>query len=466
MRHRTPLRGLLDRIHDEQGVAIVVAMVISMVVVTLGATSVSLAIHNSEASAYERKRVQSIHAAEAGINYYFSHLQSGGTNDFECALSQSLNTTPVARFDASVVFYDAAGFPLACPLGDVLPDSAVIRSVGRTTSDAARRTMEARVQLTPRPGGPFGEYAVFSDGPPGFRSNVQVYGGDAVEGNVYSNSDVLVLSDSTIHGNIDAQGSVRLDSTAEVMRSILAGSFVELGSNSRVSENVTSAGSSIHLASNAQISGDARAATSITVLGSASIDGLVLPEAPSSPPEYQPFPELVFDPFAWGEAGYSAHTFVSCLDAKAFIAGIASGDHVVRITSACDLAYGSTEQITVRGNLAIVSDGSLSMGSNTTFVNEGEEHTLHLLFGLGEASPCDIRFDSNSQVDVGLKTVLYTPCAIDMRSNTLVVKGQMFGRSVLFNSNTQLTYEPIGVPGFGETSFRQDVVFVREIANG
>jgi hypothetical protein len=459
------LRTLLDRIHAEQGMAIVVAMVISMIVVTLGAASVSLAIHNSQASAYDRNRVQSIHAAEAGINYYFSHLQSGGTDDFQCTISQTLNTTPVARFDATVVFYDAAGFPLACPLGDVLPDSALIRSVGRTTSDAARRTMEARVNLVPLPGGPFGEYAIFSDGPPGFDSNVVVFGGDGVEGNVYSNSDILVRSNSIIHGNIDGQGSVRLESTAEVNRSIHAASFVELDSDARVLENVTSAGSSIRLDGNAQIFGDARAATTITVQSSAMIHEQVMPNSPSSPPPFQPFPELVFDPFAWGEAGYTVHTFLSCLDAKAFIAGIASGDHVVRITSACDLAYSSNQQVTVRGNLAIVSNGSLSMGSNTFFANEGEEHTLHLLFGLGRMSPCDIRFDSNSEIDLGLRTVLYTPCAIDMRSNTLVVRGQMFGGSVLFNSNTQLTYEPIGVPGFGETSFEEDVVFVREVAN-
>jgi cytoskeletal protein CcmA (bactofilin family) len=457
------LRRLHERLRDEQGVALVTAMLISMVVVTLGATSVSLAVHNSEQSAYDRRNVQSIHAAEAGINFYFSHLQSGGVDSFECSVSQTLPSTPPTSFEATLALYDSAGLPLPCPLADVEPDTALIRSVGRSTKASPARTMEAYVQLVPLPGGPFGEFAIFSDAQPQFNSNVQVYGGEAVQGNIYSNASVVIQSNSTIYGSIEAQGSVLLSSNAEVKRSVLAGSSVQLNSNARILQHVTSAGSSVALDSNAQVLQDARAATTITLLGNAAIDGLVLPNTPSAPPEYRPFPELVFDPFAWQEAGYTVQTFSTCADAKAFMGGIGSGNYVVRITSACDLAYASNERVTVRGNLAVIADGSLTMDSNSGFVNEGDEHNLFLLFGLSGSTPCDINFRSNTVIGPGLKTVLYTPCRVDMRSNTMIIEGQIFGGSVEFNSNASLTYNPIGVPGFGDTTFDEDVLYTREV---
>jgi cytoskeletal protein CcmA (bactofilin family) len=455
---------LRARIQDEQGIAIVTALLISMIVVTLGATSVAMAIHNSEASAFDRRRVQSIAAAEAGVNYYFSHLQSGGAEDFECAISQTLSSTPAARFDATVTFYDASQIPLACPPGATEPASALIRSVGTASNDKPARTMEAYVRLVPIPGSPFGEFAIFSEGDPEFNANVQVFGGEAVEGNVYTNGNVIIESNSVIHGSVEAQGSVVLGSNAQVRRDVIAGSSVQMESNATVLQSITSANSSILMDSNAHVFGDATAATTVTLNGNSEVDGIVASSVPSDPPEAQTFPQFEFDAGAWLEAGYTIQTFASCLDAKAFIAGITGGDHVVRIAAPCELSYSSNEVATVRGNLAIVADGGLRMNSNTQFLNEGDDHNLFLLFGLGgTGTTCDIDFGSNTRVADGLKSVLYTPCTIDMRSNALVLEGQMVGGSVEFNSNASLSYEPIGVPGFGSAGFDEDILYMREV---
>lgn len=344
--------------------AIVTAMLVSMVVVTLGATSVALAVHNSGSSAYDRRNVQSIHAAEAGVNYFFSHLQSGGAEDFECQASQTLTTTPPASFDAVATYYDAAGNPLPCPLGGIEPDSALIRSVGQTASAPPARTMEAHVK-----------------------------------------------------------------------RDVLARSAVQLNSNATVFQSVISSESSVTLNSNAHIFGDATAGTTVTLNGNSLVDGMVLSDSPSAPPSYRPFPELVFDSLAWQEAGYTIQSFSSCTDAKAFIDGISSGSNVVRINAACDLAYSSNSQIPVRGDLAIVSDGALTMNSNSEFVNEdGGEHNLFLLFGLGRAAPCNISFNSNTGIDG-------------------------------FNSNATLKYEPIGVPGVGTGTYDENILYIREVTS-
>jgi cytoskeletal protein CcmA (bactofilin family) len=458
-----PSRLFTHLIREERGIAIVTAMIVSMVVVTLGATSVSLSLHNSEQSAYDRRNVQSIHAAEAGLNYYYSHLQSGGVDDLDCTISQSLTTTPVARFEAAASFFDASGAQIPCPLRGRVPDSVLITSVGRTAAAPPARTMQAQVRLIPVPGASFGEFAIFSESNPLFTSNIQVFGGEAVEGNVYSNDDVVISSNSTIYGSVEARGSVTLAGNAHVKRSVVAGSAVRMDSNSTVSQNVSSATSSVTMASNTSVFGDVRAATTITRDGTSRIDGAAVSSSPSTLEESRPFPALGFDPLAWQEAGYMMETFSSCPAAKAFISAIPAGNHAVRITAPCDLSYGSNEKVSVRGNLAIVSDGSLTMNSNTAFLNVGAPHTLHLLFGLGGQTPCNIAFRSNSEIGGGLRTVLYTPCTVDMSSNSLVVEGQMFGGSVQFNSNASLTYEPIGVPGYGVTTFEEDILYIREV---
>jgi hypothetical protein len=459
------IRTFVNRWRDERGIALITALLVSMVVVTLGIASVTLAIHNSESSAFDRRRVQGVAAAEAGLNWYYSHLQSVTADQFECSATQTLTTSPTAQFSATVTFFDEAGTEMPCPLAeDDEPAGASIVSEGRSTRTATpTRTMESYVNLIPIPGGPFAETAIFSDDAPGFDSNIQVFGDGTLNGDVYTNGDALFNSNSVIHGSIYIQGNVELDSNAEIKRDVYANGSVKLKSNARVLGNATSSTSWISLDSQAHVYGDARAGTTITTLGSSQIDGLEIPNSPSPPPEYREFPTYSFDSSDWTEKGYQVQTFSDCALAKAFIEVIPAGDWVVRITSSCDLSWTSNNVINVSGNLAIVSDGSLTMDSNAHFQSDGSPHTLHLIFGLGGVSPCDIVFRSNTYISSGITTLLYTPCVLELSSNSFVAEGQMFGGFVDFNSNANLTYRPVDVPGTGSGLFDEDIVYIREV---
>ncbi|MCA1727150.1 MAG: hypothetical protein LC722_05725, partial [Actinobacteria bacterium] len=64
---------MLSRLHrDEEGIAMITAMLVGMVTLSLSLVSVQLAVHNSGQSSYDRKRVQAIHAAEAGLDAYLA----------------------------------------------------------------------------------------------------------------------------------------------------------------------------------------------------------------------------------------------------------------------------------------------------------------------------------------------------------------------------------------------------------
>jgi cytoskeletal protein CcmA (bactofilin family) len=457
------LKRLGMGIADERGVALITAVMISMVVVTLGLTSVTLAVHNSDQSARDRRRVQGISAAEAGVNYYFSHLQSVKADQFECQVSQTLSTEPASGFEAEVTFYNAAGNEMDCPPLAEKPKHAMIRSVGSTSLEEPARTIEAYVGLVPIVGAPFSDTAVYSEGSPGFNSNSQIYGGDSQDGNVYTNGSATVNSNSTIHGSVFAQGSLTLDSNAEVKRDVWANGSVTMESDSRVLGDVTSSTSSVSLDSNAHVYGDARAGTTITTGSNSMIDGLRIPDSPSDRPPQQTFPAFTYDQAAWQEAGYSVQTTSSCSTAKSFIDGITGGNWVVRISAACNLQWTSNSGPTLRGHLAIISDGGLQMNSNSRVASDGGEHNLHLIFGLGGTSPCNITFNSNTSIATGLRTLLYTPCTINLNSNSLVAEGQIFGGTVNFNSNTSLTYRAIDVPGVDTGLFEEDIVYIREV---
>ena len=60
---------------DEQGVAMVVAVMVVFVVLLLATVVFSQAVHDTTASGNDRKRLQSVDAAEAGLDYFFNYLE-------------------------------------------------------------------------------------------------------------------------------------------------------------------------------------------------------------------------------------------------------------------------------------------------------------------------------------------------------------------------------------------------------
>ena len=64
------------RLNDERGIAMVIALLIGMVVLWLSSVVVAQSIHSAQSSAYDRRRLTSLDAAEAGNNYFYAYLQS------------------------------------------------------------------------------------------------------------------------------------------------------------------------------------------------------------------------------------------------------------------------------------------------------------------------------------------------------------------------------------------------------
>jgi cytoskeletal protein CcmA (bactofilin family) len=474
------MKRLTERLGDERGIAVIVALLVSLVVVTLGTTAVTLAIHGSETSNFDRRRVQAIAAAEAGLNWYFSHLQSVPAPEYACSREQDVPTTPVTHFSAEVTFYDSNRVSFPCPVGSLLgstaqpPRYAVINSTGTvTTNPVPARTMQAEVEITSVGSGAFAGVSIYSETGLSLPSNVKVFGRTGNDGNIYSNGNISLRGNDVISGDVTAKGTVTIENSAQVKRHVVAKGAISMRGASQIVGNATSSASSITVQQNKlAIVGDARAGTTITA-GGAAIGGVRIPNSPTPFPdldadgaEGRTFPDYVYDEAAWISQGYSVTSLSSCSAAKAFIIGAASSvgsKNVVRITSDCDLAFNG-DAPTLRGDLIVVSDGSLTVGNNTPWRNDGILHTLHLVFGFDkDGGACNISFGNNATIDPGALLLMHTPCLINMGSSAMILEGQIVGGTVTMKSGSALTYRPIPIAGMAGGTPAEDILYIREV---
>jgi hypothetical protein len=461
------LRTFLNRLHDERGVAIVTAMLLSMVVVTLGVTSVGMAVHNSEQSAMDRRRVQGVSAAEAGINWYYSHLQSGSASSFVCSKQMTLTGTPSTSFTAGL-YNPTTGAPLICPLSEsTLPETVLIRSKGSGVNEPTpARTLESEVRLIGEPGGPFGATAIYSNSSISWPANVKILGNEASDTDVYVNGNAAMASASIVYGNLYASGSITLRGNSQVRRDAWANTTVSLSNSSRVLGGATSSTSSISVSQQAKILQDARAGTSISA-GSGAIGGLRIPNSPQAAPPVSAFPVYSYVQADWEAEGYTVYEFSgvsACTTAKNFIKTLSGIGFkiLVRILTDCTMTF-SKDAPTVAGSLAIVSDGGMTNGNNTSWVGSGGGN-LHMFFGIdNDGAPCDVTWGSSGGVSGDISTLIYTPCTLSFGSNGSISKGQLFAGNVSLKPSFTMNYAPVPVPGFGTEVYEEDVLYLREV---
>jgi len=463
---------LRDRMRDERGMAMIMSILVSMAVVSLGLVAMQNAVHNTSQSTYDRKRVQGVAAAEAGINYYMSHLQSVGPGDVQCTATQSLTGAQASSFTVTATYYNAAGNQIACPFAaGTSPATVLVRSVGNASTSTPARTMEAYIKLLPQQANPFGAAAIFSDAAPGLNSRVQVNGMSSDDADFYTNSSAVssLSAGSRIGGSLYAQGSIVLNNSAQIAKDAWGKGSVTMNQNSRIGANATSSTSSISL-SGGVINGNAKAGTTISISGGGRIVGTQSPNSPSPDPPKMTLPVFEFVSTDWTADGYTIHTYSDCNAARTFLQGITTaGKRVVRITANCTLNFGPRSNTRIWGDTAIITQGGFNLDARAQFSKSGTGSTPHKVFlfvGLNGSSPCDIRMNSNTRFGSGLDMLLYSPCTIYLASASLVVTGQMFAGKVDFNASSSINYKPIDVPGLGAGGFKEDIVYIREVVGG
>jgi adhesin HecA-like repeat protein len=493
---------MLTRIRsDERGVTLVVSMIIVFIVMILATVVVDQAIHNSTQSGFDRKRLQSVDAAEAGLNYVFNQLEQTPAQSLSTAtVTGSVAVAPgTSTYSVQPTFYsDAAGTQaFSGAFSDTnYPQSAKYVSVG-TTNGKITRKMETFMVLHPVSGGFQG--AVLSGTSTNLVNSFSISGNNGNDGDITVNCDTTCnLSSSsgnqTIRGNLYVpKGNLILNTQVHVYGTVWANGSVTISHPQVIIDgDVMSSTSSVTM-STGTVSG--RAVYCTTVSG--TFGGGSVKQCQGAPPA-QTFPHVTFDdtyaPSAdpkW-TTGCSATPVANCYQLKQFTgatactqaqnyvegngAGTFQGGSgvpdpytgvIVRILSTCQFGTSNNSNVTVGKDLAIMSNGPIVLSQRSTWTAANGEHKMHFIVPWPQT--CDangnpgVSVGNNTIVNAGLSVGIYTPCTATM-SNQNAFYGQVVGGTVSISNNWQMVYRPIVIPGAHITGFTEDIAYIREIA--
>lgn len=469
---------------DERGMALVVSMLVVFVVLILSTVVVAKAISSSGTSGYDRRRLQSVSAAEAGINWAFSAIQSTEIEALSCLpTTQSLDTGPgSATFTSTPTFFDASGNALPCPDSDptpfndnYFPAAAMIESSGET-GNGAIRTMQTYMELTPIRSGFRAAIVVNGTGGLTLGNSMTLNGDSANDADIFVNNGSLTINNSpNVYGSVYVGGGCATPSTcttamsngAVVWGNLWSAGSVTVDNPARVVGNVTSSVGSI--AGTGWIDSNATAAG--TIASSVHVAGTESPNTSSPLPPTQPFPQIRWNQTVWEDAGYTVNTYTDCASARAYVLSNPTGNRVVWINSDCTLSFINNDSISINGNLAIVTRGGISMSQRVTWSGTGGTRDLFLMSvwqdSLSYPSACssgkyDVS-DSNLVTYSNINASYYSPCTVTIR-NRSNMSGQVIGSTVDIQNAFTMNFEPVLIPGYGNIDgFEQDIVYIREV---
>jgi hypothetical protein len=463
-----------SRLHrEESGIAMVVAMMVVFVVVLLSIVILDLSIHNVDQAAYDRKRVTSVAASEAGIDRAWNLVQYTRPENLPCSSpdTDTLGSAPgPAQYSASYVWYGSTGSVLTCPLSQTNVPSAVLVTSTGTTNQGVPRTMQAYMTLQPTLGG-FGA-AIIAVQNTMFNNNFTITGSQGNNGDIYiTQGDLTVTNTPNIYGNVYVHGppgNVTMTNNNKIIGNLWANGSISISNPASVMGKAISSTSSI--SGTGAVGGDATAGT--TIAASLAVAGTRYANSPQGPPPTQVFPLLcqvaiagVCNALPW--TGYTLHTYTDCTAPRTFLrTGTLTGDHVLWINAVCNLDIQNNDVINFTGNLAIVTQGGITMNNQNNW-NGAVGKNLYFISNYRTGLTCssgsyNISSGNNSNF-TNAHTFFYSPCTVTL-NNQNDFTGQVIGDTVVINNHFTLNAIPVVVPGAGDiVGFQQSIAYIREV---
>ena len=492
---------------DDRGNAMIAVIgllaVTSMITLTVTGATVQALGYTS----LSRAGVQSNAAAESGVDAMLAALVANAcpATGTLAATQGSVNPS-LTGSAASAPFYSAtiaqrisasAAWTPGCPVGATtqirVQSTGFAEDQGVSTSASRGDSSAVRAVYTWRPGANTAAVtgaAVFSYGTPGLANSLELLSFNGNSANIIVRTGDIVCSNSVyVQGDIiAAAGNIRLDNTCSAGGKVWASGTVTLNSGTKtIGGGVIAAGTGTTTISK----------TGVTIVGGVfargplSSDGLCSTGTTQQVTTSSPC-KAVLDtgatPVFYNRADVAPPTVPLWVDIN-FVASdwVSRGWTVRTYTGPCTInnstrtnpqvtafsTYTSPTVIDMRGCTAgviIPSNAQLSiaMRSDLTFILpqtvaladftatsvDNLDRALRFITPdtVADGVPTSVgcgRFDLNNQNDLEapIAVMVYTPCDV-YNINQLTWRGQYYAKTVSFANNSELTYVPIGIPGF------------------
>ncbi|TFB48432.1 hypothetical protein [Cryobacterium tagatosivorans] len=292
-----------------------------------------------------------------------------------------------------------------------------------------------------------------------------------VSGSVHASKNVK-LTGGTVQGDVIASGTVTVGGT--VNGSIWAGGDTTV-SSSTVKKSIILAGTATSVATvtaGSTVMGDLLSSGTATV-ATGAVQGAVRTGVGSlTPPPPPKIPSWVDVPYPYASPASAAWFLTSKWKAEGYVeipwAGAPAScsiknleaawlDAIVvpTVVNALNCPNGistdsSIKPIALHANVAIIAKSFTINKLEATGV--GGSRKLWLIVPDNTAdhaptcvAPGDIYLNNETNTDVTLSVMVYTPCSILIDRNNW--RGQLYGATVQFNQQAQMNFAPVGIPG-------------------
>lgn len=430
----------MSRLRREDGSSFVAVVLVMFIVLVLGATSVQLAQHNNDASAMNRERFQAVESAEAGVADAMRRIEAGQVTCDGNAVPALASPADELKDAGRVVgTYRTQITPEA---GDPTCSSRkrIIKSWGYAPTGANRsfRHLEVQVDVVPQAGFPF---TLFAEGTNGI---VIVKNTGTIGGSIYAES-----LDQT-QNNIDSEsvitpGSIDTKNGAVYSGTLWAGGNVTLREGGRVGKSIIASGTTSPLPGNVVLENgvvvaqDVKAKGSISLPTTYTIGGAVSPNNPNLPAP----PNLVKPTYT----GPGTCTAPTCSQGTASsITTLLQGARNNLSGTFYSTSTGSStvvmpRDVTVTGNLTIVSEGKVDMGK--TMTASGGPYQVVIVSKCTGCNATDLG-DAIEITSPGLTSapsldlLLWTTGTVDIK-NSLSMKGAVYADKIEIKNSATVT---------------------------
>lgn len=480
--------------HDEEGMAMVVAVLVAFVVLLLSVAITAQVIHSVGAAGYDGQRLNSVSSAEAGLDWAYNKLEdtpigslwtgahTGSTQGSTGAVSYSVTPTYFANTTGTAPF-------IGIPSASNYPASVKIVSVA-TSRTGVTRTMESFMALTPVFGGVNG--AIITNNPLTLGQRFTLSGNSGSDGDIIVNTGDFSAPSGleSIQGNVYVPaGSALIGTNVHVYGSVWANLGVTVNQPQAVVDGdvkSTTAGTTV-------TQGTVRQGASYCT-GSApgsNVLGRQVQTCALGTPPAQAFPFIQYVRSAWASAGYYEKDYRSagstaCTQALNWLKGTGSNTYnggvlgtsggvptgysgvVILTPSTCQFAStAQTSTVNLGTNVAILAYGGINVSNNTVWTGTGATRNLFFMSPYdGTASQCpsqDVTVDTRNTFS-NVNVSIYTPCTAHVANNN-GFNGQIVANRVDITNAITLNYRPVLIPGTAIVGFKQDVAYIREVAS-